>query len=199
MIGSPENTGHGPCDVKIPASGQGSQAGQLCHCGAHPGTEFHDLAVKGEKGVRLMTEDFSEYRRYGSAVTTVGDLTPTDLIDLQNEGFVSIYSAPWRWVPMLQKHGVIGGTLMLLRWRNCSQEILWRIRRSIASHQLVSLGDGRFGHIQDPQAMATGGCAISESNSGISTCRLAEPFSEITPSKAAAPAGHFGDPRNPNG
>ncbi|MBH0190060.1 MAG: radical SAM protein, partial [Nitrospira sp.] len=81
----------------------------------YPGTEFHELAVKGDKGVKLMTKDFSEYRRYGSAVTTVGDLSPRDLIDLQNEGFVSIYSAPWRWIPMLQKHGVIGGTLMLIR------------------------------------------------------------------------------------
>ncbi len=81
----------------------------------YPGTEFHDIAVEGSHGVSLLTEDFSEYRRYGSAVTKVGDLTPKDLEELQNEGFVSIYSAPWRWLPMLRKQGVIGFVLTFLR------------------------------------------------------------------------------------
>ncbi len=161
----------------------------------YPGTEFHDLAVKGEKGVRLMTEDFSEYRRYGSAVTTVGDLTPTDLIDLQNEGFVSIYSAPWRWVPMLQKHGVIGGTLMLVRVARLLGKKFYGGSGASRQDQLVSLGDGGFGHIQDP-AMAMAPAAAPSAHAG-----EAEPLLQITPSsrKAAAPAGHFGDPRNPNG
>ena len=61
------------------------------------------MATKGEKDVQLMTDDFSEYRRYGSAVTRVG-ISPHDLIELQNEGFVSIYSAPWRWIGV-QKRG----------------------------------------------------------------------------------------------
>lgn len=87
----------------------------------YPGTEFHDMAVAGTHGVELMSEDFSEYLRYGSAVTKVGELTPQDLVDLQNEGFVSIYSAPWRWIPTWRKHGVVGLLLTLLRvvrlWR----------------------------------------------------------------------------------
>ncbi len=81
----------------------------------YPGTEFHQIAKERKHGVKLMTEDFSEYRRYGSAVTTVNDLAPEDLIELQNEGFVSIYSAPWRWIPMLKKHGLVGGVLTLMR------------------------------------------------------------------------------------
>ena len=87
----------------------------------YPGTEFHDMALAGTHGVNLMSEDFSEYLRYGSAVTTVGQLTPQDLIDLQNEGFVSIYSAPWRWKPMWKKHGTMGFLIMMIRvarlWR----------------------------------------------------------------------------------
>lgn len=87
----------------------------------YPGTEFHDMAMNGTHGVELKSTDFSEYRRYGSAVTNVGELTPQDLIELQNEGFVSIYSAPWRWKPMWRKHGTIGFVLMLVRvarlWR----------------------------------------------------------------------------------
>ena len=82
----------------------------------YPGTKFHEIALAGTHGVQLMvSEDFSRYLRYGSAVTTVGELTTQDLIDLQNEGFVSIYSAPWRWIPMLRKHGIFGGLLMMLR------------------------------------------------------------------------------------
>ena len=81
----------------------------------YPGTEFSDMAIEGTHGVELMSEDFSKYLRYGKAVTKVGELTPQDLIDLQNEGFVSIYSAPWRWGPMLRKHGFLGFILLMLR------------------------------------------------------------------------------------
>ena len=63
----------------------------------YPGTEFHEMTIGGQHGIELMSDDFSEYRRYGSAVTTVGELTPNDLIELQNDAFVSVYSAPWRW------------------------------------------------------------------------------------------------------
>jgi radical SAM superfamily enzyme YgiQ (UPF0313 family) len=81
----------------------------------YPGTEFHRIAKSGEHGVQLMSDDFSQYRRYGSAVTQVNELGPKELIDLQNEGFVRIYSAPWRWKAMLRKNGLIGGLLMLFR------------------------------------------------------------------------------------
>ncbi len=165
----------------------------------YPGTEFHKLAVNGEKGVQLMTQDFSEYRRYGSAVTTVGDLSPKDLIDLQNEGFVSIYSAPWRWVPMLQKHGVIGGTLMLFRVARLLWGKVFTHKLNAASEQLVSLGDGGFGSVQGPDLAAaisipqTGGQTVSSAG-GSPLLQIQSPARRI-----AAPAGHFGDPRNPNG
>lgn len=162
----------------------------------YPGTEFHELAVRGDKGVKLMTEDFSEYRRYGSAVTTVGDLTPRDLIDLQNEGFVSIYSAPWRWIPMLQKHGLIGGTLMLFRVARLLWGKLFANKMNAAGEQLVSLGDGGFGSVQGPDlAMATpssmGGGQAGSQIPLIQIQSVAQP--------SAAPAGHFGDPHHPNG
>ncbi len=89
----------------------------------YPGTEFHEIALSGAHGVELKSEDFSEYLRYGSAVTQVGELTPNDLVELQNEGFVSIYSAPWRWPSMWRRHGPIGFVLMLYRVAS-----LWRRR-----------------------------------------------------------------------
>ena len=81
----------------------------------YPGTKFHDMAVTGEGGMALHTNDFSDYKRYGSAVTSVNELTPTDLVRLQNEGFVSIYSKYWRWWPVIKKHGIIGLLLTVAR------------------------------------------------------------------------------------
>ena len=81
----------------------------------YPGTEFHRIASHGEQDITLHTDDYSQYRRYGAAVTTIGELTPKDLVELQNEGFVRIYAAPWRWGPMYGKHGIIGFVLMFYR------------------------------------------------------------------------------------
>lgn len=81
----------------------------------YPGTEFHEMAVSGQHGVELLSQDFSEYLRYGNAVTNVGDLTAQDLIDKQNEGFVMIYSKPWRWLPVWRKHGTLGFLLQMYR------------------------------------------------------------------------------------
>lgn len=77
----------------------------------YPGTEFHEMAVSGQHGIELLSEDFSEYLRYGNAVTNVGDLTAQDLIDMQNEGFVKIYTKWWRWPAMWRKHGILGFAL----------------------------------------------------------------------------------------
>lgn len=81
----------------------------------YPGTAFYDMAVGGTEGVDLLIDDFSKYKRYGQAVTKIGDLSPQDLIELQNEGFVSIYSAYWRWLPVLRKSGIVGLVLTLYR------------------------------------------------------------------------------------
>jgi radical SAM superfamily enzyme YgiQ (UPF0313 family) len=81
----------------------------------YPGTKFHEYAINEEHGMKIIDKDFSKYRRYGNAVTNVVDLSAQDLIDLQNEGFVRIYSAMWRWKPMFAKHGIVGGLLTLMR------------------------------------------------------------------------------------
>lgn len=81
----------------------------------YPATEFYEIAKRGEHGVKLITEDFSKYRRYGSAVISVNELSANDLIRLQNDALVSIYLAPWRIKPMLKRMGIIGGFLMLIR------------------------------------------------------------------------------------
>lgn len=74
----------------------------------YPGTEFHEMAVIGSHGLKLLTSNFREYLRYGHAVTNVGDLTAQDLIDFQNDGFLRIYVKWWRWGPVWRKHGILG-------------------------------------------------------------------------------------------
>ena len=81
----------------------------------YPGTKFHEMSVNGSNGMTLLTEDFSEYKRYGHAVTNVNDLTSQDLLRLQNEGFVSIYSKYWRWWPVIKRHGIVGLILTFYR------------------------------------------------------------------------------------
>ena len=81
----------------------------------YPGTELFEMAKMGKYGLKLMTEDFSKFRRYGSAVMSVNNLSPADLIRIQNDAFVSIYLAPWRIIPMLKKSGVISVFIMLFR------------------------------------------------------------------------------------
>jgi radical SAM superfamily enzyme YgiQ (UPF0313 family) len=81
----------------------------------YPGTKFHDMATKGEGGMKLLSNNFTEYKRYGQAVTKVNNLGPQDLVRLQNEGFVSIYSKYWRWWPVIKKHGIVGLALTFYR------------------------------------------------------------------------------------
>ncbi|MFA5095968.1 MAG: radical SAM protein, partial [Candidatus Omnitrophota bacterium] len=69
----------------------------------YPGTEFYAMAKKGEYGLKLHTEDFSKYQRYGSAVLSVGKLTPEELIRLQKVGLLKIYLTSWRIWPMLKR------------------------------------------------------------------------------------------------
>lgn len=40
----------------------------------YPGTELYEMAKKEEYKLRLVTNDFSNFRRYNTAVTQVGDL-----------------------------------------------------------------------------------------------------------------------------
>jgi hypothetical protein len=161
----------------------------------YPGTEFHEMATKGENHVQLMTDDFSEYRRYGSAVTTVGELTPHDLIELQNEGFVSIYSAPWRWIPMLQKHGMLGGSLMLFRVARLLMGKVFKNRKQ--AENFVSMGDGGFDSVRGPSVPAAAGIAAAIPVISV-TPRPALIGIASSKSQIATPAGHYGSPTSPN-
>lgn len=72
----------------------------------YPGTEFYEMAKKGEHGLKLHTEDFSKYQRYESAVLSVNDISPEELLYLQKKGLFMIYLVPWRILPMIRRFGI---------------------------------------------------------------------------------------------
>lgn len=72
----------------------------------YPGTELYEMAVRGEHGLKLLTQDFSQYQRYGSAVLEVNGIKPEEMLRLQKIGLLKIYSVPWRLLPMLRRMGI---------------------------------------------------------------------------------------------
>jgi radical SAM superfamily enzyme YgiQ (UPF0313 family) len=110
----------------------------------YPGTEFHEIASAGHQGMELISDDFSEYKRYGSAITNVGDLSAQDLVDLQNKGFVSIYSKPHRWKSVIKKNGIFGGILMLLRVFKLIMTKHFKIVKRLKFKQIFSLRTPRW-------------------------------------------------------
>lgn len=82
------------------------------------GTELFNMARRGDYGLRILTHDYSKYKRYGSAVMESDRLSAKDLLQMQNEGFIRIYSKPWRIIPMLRKSGFFGAVMFLVRLIN---------------------------------------------------------------------------------
>ena len=62
----------------------------------YPGTELYAMASRGDGGMRLLTEDLAQYKRYGSSVIEVNDLNADDLVKLQRKGFRMFYFTPHR-------------------------------------------------------------------------------------------------------
>lgn len=81
----------------------------------YPGTELYEMAKRGDYGLKLLTNDFSKFRRYNIATMNVGNLSSGELIKLQNDAFASIYMAPWRLIPTIRKSGISGCLLTFSR------------------------------------------------------------------------------------
>ena len=72
----------------------------------YPGSEMYEMAIRGEHGLKLETQDFSKYQRYNSAVMTVNGMPPDELIRLQKKGLMKIYLVPWRIIPVVKRFGI---------------------------------------------------------------------------------------------
>jgi len=59
-----------------------------------PGTEFYEYAKSGVGGLKLLTSDWSQFRRWGNAVINVNDLTAEDLIKWQRKALLEFYLRP---------------------------------------------------------------------------------------------------------
>jgi len=60
----------------------------------YPGSELLELAKEGFGGIKLLTEDWKEYRRYGNSVMEMNGLTRDDLIMMQKWGYKKFYLRP---------------------------------------------------------------------------------------------------------
>ena len=85
----------------------------------YPGTELYEWAKKEKYGIKLLEPDFKKWRRYNVATMQVGDLSPEDLVEYQNDAYASIYLAPWRWKALYQKDGPAGVWLTFKRLLRC--------------------------------------------------------------------------------
>jgi len=80
----------------------------------YPGSEMYQMALRGEHGLKLLTQDFSKYQRYNSAVMSVNGMMPEELLRLQRIGLLKIYAVPWRIRPLLKRYGILSPIKPLL-------------------------------------------------------------------------------------
>lgn len=60
----------------------------------YPGSKLLDLAKENYGGIKLLTTDWKEYRRYGNAVMEMNDLSKEDLIKMQRWAYRKFYLRP---------------------------------------------------------------------------------------------------------
>ena len=89
----------------------------------YPGTEIYEWVKEEKYGLKLLEPDFKQWRRYNVAVMQVGDLSPADLVEYQNDAYASIYLMPWRWKALYQKDGFGGVWLTLKRLFRCIKKL----------------------------------------------------------------------------
>lgn len=76
----------------------------------YPGTELYDCASQGKDGMKLLSTDYSRYKRYGDPVISVNDLGPKDLKRLQTLGLLYFYLTPRRiWHNLVRRAGLRAG------------------------------------------------------------------------------------------
>ncbi|MFH1415136.1 MAG: radical SAM protein [Elusimicrobiota bacterium] len=74
-----------------------------------PGTEFFDMAKRGEGGIKLLTQNPVHYTRYANSVIDVNDLKKKDLIFLQKLGYWMFYMTPARIKYNILRAGIPAG------------------------------------------------------------------------------------------
>ena len=73
----------------------------------YPGTVMYDWARTGKHGMRLLINNFSQYRRYDYSPVSVNDLSPEDLVRLQKIGLLRIHLTPKRILAAIKMLGIV--------------------------------------------------------------------------------------------
>ena len=77
----------------------------------YPGSELLKMAQKGVGGLKLLTTDWNEYRRYGNAVVEMNDLRREDLIHYQKLAYRRFYLRPHIIWYNLRRSGLLSAVL----------------------------------------------------------------------------------------
>ena len=75
----------------------------------YPGSELYEQAKAGYGGLKLLTDNWEEYQRYGNAVIEVNDLTREDLIRMQKWAYRKFYLRPSIIFYNLRRAGLMAG------------------------------------------------------------------------------------------
>ncbi|MBN3038354.1 MAG: radical SAM protein [Candidatus Omnitrophica bacterium] len=75
----------------------------------YPGTELREMALRSEHGIKLLSTDYTDLRRYDNAIMEINDLKPNDLIKLQRRGLLLAYMTPRRIWYNLTRAGLKSG------------------------------------------------------------------------------------------
>jgi len=62
----------------------------------YPGTDIYKMAKRGEGGYRLLSEDWSEYDKYGGKSLELEDLTYDELVKYQKLAYIKLYLKNFR-------------------------------------------------------------------------------------------------------
>jgi hypothetical protein len=68
---------------------------------------MYDWALTGKHGIRLLINDFSDYRRYEHSPVSVNDLKQEDLVRLQKIGLLRMHLTPKRMIAALKMIGLL--------------------------------------------------------------------------------------------
>lgn len=77
----------------------------------YPGSELYTMAKNGYGGLKLLTDNWSEYRRYGNAVMEMNDLTVKDLIEYQKKAYKKFYFRPHIVLYNIKRAGIKAGII----------------------------------------------------------------------------------------
>lgn len=64
----------------------------------YPGTRIYDLAKQGRAGYRLLTEDWSQYDKYGSKALEISGLPHDEMVRLQKRAYLNLYVKNYRFL-----------------------------------------------------------------------------------------------------